>query len=137
MRGLENSSSHRTLDTNSNSLPFACRDRLLSLGPLSTAGTIGFTPLSGPPWPIGVQGLTRPSCYYMPSPPYTEEARSAKSSGVVNVQGIIGSDGLVKAVRVVKGAPYSLNESVLKTVRTWKCTPAMLDGKPGANDSSV
>jgi hypothetical protein len=81
---------------------------------------------------IGVQGVGVPSCYYMPNPPYTEDARSTQFSGIIIVEGVVGSDGAVIAVRIVKGAPFGLAESVVKTVSTWKCKPAMLDAKPVA-----
>jgi TonB family protein len=80
----------------------------------------------------GVQGSGLPSCYYMPSPPYTEDARSTQFSGIIIVEGVVGSDGAVRAVRIVKGAPFGLDESVVKTVSTWMGKPAMLDGKPVA-----
>jgi protein TonB len=66
----------------------------------------------------------------MPNPDYTEAAREAGFSGIVTAEGVVGSDGLVKAVRIVKGAPFGIDEAVIKTVSTWKCKPAMLEGKP-------
>jgi len=80
----------------------------------------------------GVNGVGLPSCYYMPSPNYTEAAEEARFSGVVTVEGVVGSDGLVRAVRIVKGAPFGLSDSVVRTVSTWKCKPAMLGEKPVA-----
>jgi len=65
----------------------------------------------------------------MPNPNYTEAAREAAFSGIVTVEGVVGSDGLVRAVRVVKGAPFGLSESAVKTVSRWKCKPAMPDEK--------
>jgi TonB family protein len=111
------------------------------------ATTGDFSPLSGlrsppslPPfpdtvngekvYPAGINGVGLPSCYYMPNPDYTEAAREAGFSGIVTAEGVVGSDGLVKAVRIVKGAPFGIDEAVIKTVSTWKCKPAMLEGKP-------
>lgn len=108
-----------------------------------------FSPLSGLPsppslppfpdtvngekvYPAGVNGVGLPSCYYMPNPNYTEAAREAGFSGIVTAEGAVGSDGLVRAVRIVKGAPFEIDEAVIKTMSTWKCKPAVLDGKPVA-----
>lgn len=116
------------------------------MNPQVAATTEDFTPLSGlpappplPPFPdtingekvyrAGIEGVGLPSCYYMPNPPYTEAAKEVGYSGIIIVEGAVGSDGLVRAVRIVKGAPFGLNEAVVHTVSTWKCKPAMLDGK--------
>lgn len=81
---------------------------------------------------MGTPGMTLPSCYYMPNPPYTEKARSEKFSGRVAIEAAVGSDGVLRAIRIVEGAPFGLNEQVIKTLSTWKCKPAMLNGKPVA-----
>lgn len=78
----------------------------------------------------GVDGASSPSCYYMPNPSYTEEAREAKFSGVILVEGIVDTDGAVRGTRIMVGAPYGLNASALRTMATWKCHPATYDGKP-------
>lgn len=79
----------------------------------------------------GVQGAGLPSCYYMPSP-HIPRMQGAQFFGIVIVEGVVGSDDAVRTVRIVKGAPFGLDESVIKTVSIWKCKPAMLDGKPVA-----
>lgn len=113
------------------------------------ATTGDFSPLSGLPsppslppfpdtvngekvYPAGVNGVGIPSCYHMPNPSYTEAAREAGFSGIVTAEGVVGSDGLVRAVRIVNGAPFGIDEAVIKTMGTWKCKPAVLDGKPVA-----
>jgi TonB family protein len=78
----------------------------------------------------GTNGVGTPSCFYMPNPPYTKDAREAKFSGSITVEAALGSDGLLRAVRIVKGAPFGLNEEVIKVLSTWKCKPAQLDRKP-------
>lgn len=83
-------------------------------------------------YPMGTHGVSVPSCYYMPNPPYTQDAREAKFSGRVAVEAALGSDGVLRAFRIVKGAPFGLNEEVIKTMSTWKCKPAEMNGKPVA-----
>ena len=53
------------------------------LGPGEGGGT------GGGAFHAGVNGVGMPSCFYMPSPPYSEEARKAKYSGVVMVEAVV------------------------------------------------
>lgn len=77
----------------------------------------------------GVRGVGMPICFYMPSPPYTEEAREAQFTGAVMVEALVDLDGKVKPLRVVYSGP-GLSEVTQTTLETWKCRPALLDGKP-------
>lgn len=84
---------------------------------------------------VGVDTL--PSCFYTPSPPYTGAARAAKFEGKVSVQGIITTDGRITNLRFVKWtgldpskSVYGLDEWIMSTMKTWKCKPALRDGKP-------
>lgn len=79
---------------------------------------------------VGVNGTTTPSCFYMPNPPYSEGARKLKLSGSVTAEAVINSRGELENVRIVRGAPGGLNETTIATLRTWRCHPAMKDGKP-------
>jgi TonB family protein len=75
----------------------------------------------------GQPGLM-PSCSYMPNPPYTEEARKAHTSGVILVEAIIGADGRLTNIRIVRGLK-GLNEVTLKTLATWRCKAPIRDGE--------
>ena len=79
---------------------------------------------------LRASGVSRPSCFYMPSPIYTDEARKANFSGIIIEEGIIHLDGSVTPTRLVKGAPFGLNETALSSMATWKCHPATYNGKP-------
>lgn len=70
-----------------------------------------------------------PSCFYMPNPPYTEEARQSHISGVILVEAIVGSDGRLSNMRIIRGLP-GLNEATLKTMATWRCKAPVHEGKP-------
>jgi TonB family protein len=85
----------------------------------------------------GAQGVGLPRCPYAPEPEYTQDARASHFSGTVLLEGIIGTDGKIHALRIVKGAPYGLNHATLMTLRTWKCTPAELNGKPVSSVSPI
>lgn len=79
---------------------------------------------------VGDNGTTVPSCTYMPNPPYTEGARKLKLSGTVTAEAVINSEGKLENIRIVRGMPGGLNERVISTIGTWRCHPALKDGKP-------
>lgn len=62
-------------------------------------------------------------------PIYPTDALSARQNGVVVVDAVIGTDGFVRDIRIVQGAPL-LDAAVVATVARWQYTPAMLNGKP-------
>jgi TonB family protein len=78
----------------------------------------------------GVNGTTRPSCTYMPSPPYSDGARKLRLNGTVTAEAVINSKGNLENIRIVRGMPGGLNETTIATMRTWRCHPALKDGKP-------
>ena len=95
------------------------------LGPGEGGGT------GGGAFRAGVNGVGLPSCFYMPNPPYSDEARKAKYSGTVLVEAIVTVDGRVTNPRVLKSPGLGLDESTINTLRTWRCKPANgPNGKP-------
>lgn len=115
---------------------------VVNLGPPNSAEDLAPVDPSGPLPPIttsssgekvermGVNGTTIPSCTYMPNPPYSEDARKLKLSGSATVEGVIDSQGRLENIRIVRGMPGGLNETTIATMRTWRCHPALKDGKP-------
>src|SRR5437660_6114019 len=73
----------------------------------------------------GVNGVGTPSCFYAPSPEYSDEARKTKYQGAVVVEGIINLDGKVTNIKVVKGVGMGLDENAIAAVKTWRCKPAV------------
>ena len=65
------------------------------------------------------------------SPAYPDLAREAGVDGTVMVQALVGKDGKVKDVRVVKSIPM-LDESAKAAVRQWVFKPALSNNKPVA-----
>ena len=95
------------------------------LGPGEGGGT------GGGMFRAGVNGVGLPTCFYMPNPPYSDEARKAKYSGVVLVEAVITVDGRVTNPRVIKSPGLGLDESTTNTMRTWRCKPVTgPNGKP-------
>ncbi|MCZ6508691.1 MAG: energy transducer TonB [Acidobacteria bacterium] len=84
-----------------------------------------------PEGPIRVGGdVTRPVKISGPNPQYTEIARKARIQGVVIVEAIIGKDGSVRNVRILKPLPMGLDQAAVDAVSKWKFKPATLNGKP-------
>jgi protein TonB len=63
------------------------------------------------------------------APQYPEAARTAGIEGKVILKIAISESGAVIDVKALKGDPM-LVEAAIAAVRTWKFSPAMLDGKP-------
>ena len=63
-------------------------------------------------------------------PVYTAEAARAKIEGVVTIEGIIGIDGKLREMRVVKGLDSGLDANALAAAEQWTFTPGSLNGRP-------
>jgi TonB family protein len=74
--------------------------------------------------------ITEPEKLSGPNPLYPEAARRARIQGVVVLECIIGKDGSVKDVKVLRGLPLGLTESAEDAVRKWKFKPSTLNEKP-------
>src|SRR5437016_10440201 len=97
------------------------------LGPGEGGGT------GGGVFRAGLNGVGSPMCFYQPPPEYSDEARKVKYQGAVVVEGIIGLDGKISNIRVVKGVGMGLDENAVAAVKTWRCKPAAgPSGKPVA-----
>lgn len=62
-------------------------------------------------------------------PPYPPEAKSAGVEGVVFVRFVVGVDGVVRNVKVLKG-PEVFWQVCVATLMAWRFEPARKDGKP-------
>ncbi|HJW93359.1 MAG TPA: energy transducer TonB, partial [Thermoanaerobaculia bacterium] len=60
----------------------------------------------------------------------TEPARHAHITGVVVVEAVIGKDGRVEDVKVLKGLPMGLSDEAVSAVRQWRFKPGTLNGEP-------
>jgi TonB family protein len=82
-------------------------------------------------------GVAFPKLVYSPGPPYTDEARKAKVSGIVLLNILVGADGLVHEASVRRSLRPDLDESALRTVKTWRFEPGRKDGQPVAVQVTV
>lgn len=83
------------------------------------------------PTPYRVGGdVKAPKVVKSVEPEYPASTRSAGREGVVIVEGVIGVEGCVRDLRVLKSAGSELDlESLLATSR-WRYEPARLNGRP-------
>jgi protein TonB len=62
-------------------------------------------------------------------PVYPPLAKQARISGVVELSAIIGKDGRVQDLKVVRGHPL-LVQAALDAVKNWVYRPTLLNGEP-------
>lgn len=60
-----------------------------------------------------------------PRPNYTEEARKNKVQGTARVYALVGSDGIVKQVRVIRGLSDGLSEEAIRAAMQMRFRPAI------------
>lgn len=72
---------------------------------------------------------SRPVALNLPRPNYTEEARKNKIQGTVRARVLVGSDGIVKQVTIVRGLPDGLNEEAIRAAFQMRFRPATKSGR--------
>jgi protein TonB len=77
-------------------------------------------------------GVTPPVAIETGAPAYPDLARRAHVEGVVVLEAIIGTDGAVRDVRVLRGVSPLLDPSALEAVKRWRYRAASIDGRPVA-----
>lgn len=82
-------------------------------------------------------GITAPRPISTPDPEYPKPARSAKREGTVQLWCVVGTDGTVHDVRILKSQGRDLDESAMTTLRKWKFEPATKAGEPIAVQINV
>ena len=60
---------------------------------------------------------------------YPAEAKIAKIQGTVVIHALVGKNGEVKQIRVIKG-PRELSDTAVDYVSKWRFDPLVIDGKP-------
>lgn len=106
-----------------------------SIGGALGAGLVNIPAPPAPP-PVRRQEPLRPGglikypakVHHVP-PIYPRIAQDARVSGIVILEAIIGVDGRVQDVRVVRSKPL-LDQAAIDAVRQWRFTPTLLNGVP-------
>jgi TonB family protein len=85
--------------------------------------------------PYGVgNGVTGPDLIHRTPPQYSAEAMRAKLQGVAVLSGVVGVDGTLHDIRVVRSldAAFGLDREAIACVKQWRFRPGTRQGKPVA-----
>ncbi len=77
-------------------------------------------------------GVSPPALASKVEPQYTEVARLSKVQGSVVLGIVIGTDGIPRSIKLVRGCGYGLDEKAAETVSHWRFRPGVKDGNPVA-----
>jgi len=78
----------------------------------------------------GTQNSTQPVPVHNPEPAYSEKARAARLQGELALWVVVGVHGGVEQAAIDTPLGLGLDESALRSVRTWTFRPATLNGAP-------
>jgi TonB family protein len=80
----------------------------------------------------GTAGLVMPTLTREEKPKYTAEAMRRKIQGAVEIQVVVGVDGMVNRARIMKSLDqrYGLDDEALTAALRWRFKPGTIDGKP-------
>ncbi len=84
--------------------------------------------MPGNPVPVGGK-VQEAKILHRVIPTYPQLARQVHVSGTVQLVGIIGTDGRIKELRVIKGHPL-LVQAALDAVKQWVYRPTLLNDRP-------
>jgi protein TonB len=104
-------------------------------------GVVGAPPPPPPPPPpkdpvrVGGQ-IQAPKKTKDVKPVYPTIAQSARVSGIVIIEAVIGQNGKVQDAKVIRSIPL-LDNAALDAVKQWEFTPTLLNGEPTAIIMSV
>jgi protein TonB len=92
-------------------------------------------PVSHQPVRIGGQ-IQAPALIHRVEPIYPLLAQMSKIDGVVILEAIVGEDGHVRSVKMLRGHPI-LGKAATDAVTQWQYEPLRLDGMPAAFELTV
>jgi protein TonB len=83
-----------------------------------------------PPVRIRVGGIVSAArLVYQPKPEYPQLAKITRTEGTVEFEAVIGKDGTIEELKVLRGHPLLL-KAALDAVRQWRYQPTLLNGEP-------
>jgi TonB family protein len=74
--------------------------------------------------------VTPPRVIYSPEPKYPPDARAAGHQGTSILSLVVGRDGYVHDISIVRKLDAELDESAIATARSWRYEPARKDDDP-------
>ena len=85
----------------------------------------------------GSDGVTLPQLIHKVEPEFTDEARKARYQGAVRLRVVVGPDGLVQRVELLKPLGLGLDERAIDAVRQWRFRPGTKNGRPVSVEAEV
>jgi TonB family protein len=82
-------------------------------------------------------GVTAPRPTFTPEPKFSEIARYEKFQGVLVLNVIVGIDGNLHSIQVVRPLGLGLDDAARSMLETWRFKPAMREGKPVAVEMNI
>lgn len=82
-------------------------------------------------------GVSAPKVLGKVEPEYTEEARAAHVEGSVVLSVVIGTDGVVHDVSIVRSLEPGLDRMAADSLQKWRFQPGQLKGEPVAIRASI
>ena len=73
--------------------------------------------------------VTLAKLIYQPKLEYPELARISRTEGAVELEAVIGKDGTIEELKVLRGHPLLVNAAI-QAVRHWRYQPTLLNGEP-------
>jgi TonB family protein len=75
-------------------------------------------------------GMVAPKQLYSPEPEFSEKARIEAQQGNVDIDLVVGTDGLPRDLEIACSSSPDLNDNAISAVKQWKFAPATKDGTP-------
>lgn len=77
-------------------------------------------------------GVSNPTILRQVDPKYTPDAMRAKIQGIVELEAVVGTNGVITEIRVIKSLDraFGLDEEAMRTARQWLFRPGTYQGKP-------
>jgi len=85
---------------------------------------------------IGSQAVRAPRFRKQVRPVYPKEAQEQKIEGLVQIRAIVGKDGKITKLRVVKGHPV-LAKAATEAISQWEYQPLLLNGEAVEFEDSI
>jgi TonB family protein len=83
----------------------------------------------GTPYKMSDEGVKAPVIVKEVKPKYTDDAKTRRVQGSVEVEAVVKSDGTVGDVTVTKSLDPQLDEEAVKATKEWRFRPGTKDGK--------
>lgn len=76
-------------------------------------------------------GVTNPTILRQMDPRYTPEAMRAKVQGIVELEAVVGTNGVITEIRILKSLDraFGLDEEAIKTAKQWLFRPGRFQGQ--------